>query len=154
MKIKNFNPDLLKIDIKSYKNIDIYYIGYITMKDFDYVKINKVNPLYLIIDKVDGNIEEKNANKYLTSASTDKNKEALIKYTELWNRIKSLIDKMDDKPSEYGKDFMKIKFNSDDSLHLNKILKLDMLTVIARSVFQEDNKYYSEVFLDDCLYEI
>ena len=51
--IKNFDPNLLKIDKKSYKNIDIYYIGYITMKDSDYVKINSVNPLYLIIDQVD-----------------------------------------------------------------------------------------------------
>ena len=51
--IKNFDPNLLKIDKKSYKNNSIYYIGYITMKDSDYVKINSVNPLYLIIDQVD-----------------------------------------------------------------------------------------------------
>ena len=56
--IKNFDPNLLKIDKKSYKNIDIYYIGYITMKDSDYVKINSVNPLYLIIGEVDGYFEE------------------------------------------------------------------------------------------------
>ena len=43
--IANFDPNLLKIDKKSYKNIDIYYIGYITMKDSDYVKIKSVNPL-------------------------------------------------------------------------------------------------------------
>ena len=48
--IKNFDPDLLKIDKNSYKSIDIYYIGYITMKDYDYAEINNVNPLYLIID--------------------------------------------------------------------------------------------------------
>ena len=47
--IKDFNPSLMKIDKKSYKNIGIYYIGYITMKDSDHVKINSVNPLYLII---------------------------------------------------------------------------------------------------------
>ena len=58
------------------------------MKDFDYVKINSVNPLYLIIGGVDGCIEEKNGNKYLTLVSTDKNKEVLIKYTELWDKIK------------------------------------------------------------------
>ena len=49
------------------------------MKDFDYVKINSVNPLYLIIGDVDGCIEEKNGNKYLNLVSTDKNKEVLIK---------------------------------------------------------------------------
>ena len=52
--IKNFHSNLLKIDKKSYKDIDIYYIGYITVKDSDYVKINSVNPLYLIINEVDG----------------------------------------------------------------------------------------------------
>ena len=51
--IKNFDLDLLKIEKKLYKDIDIYYVGYITMKDFDNVKINSVNPLYLIIDNVD-----------------------------------------------------------------------------------------------------
>ena len=53
------------------------------MKDSDYVKMNSVNPLYLIIDKVDGYIEEKNENKYLTLVPTDKNIEVLTKYTEL-----------------------------------------------------------------------
>ena len=57
--IEDFDPNLLKIDKKSYKNIDICYIGYITMKDSDYVKIKSGNPLYLIIGKVIGHIEEK-----------------------------------------------------------------------------------------------
>ena len=47
---------------------------------------------------------------------------------------------------------MRIKFNSDDDLRLNKILKLHMLTI--RSVFDKDGKYYSQVFLDECLYEV
>ena len=81
--IKDFDPNLLKIDKKSYKNIDIYYIGYITMKDSDYVKIKSVNPLYLIISKVDGYFEEKNENKYLIPDSTNKNKEVSKKYAEL-----------------------------------------------------------------------
>ena len=49
---------------------------------------------------------------------------------------------------------MKIKFNSDDSLPLNKMLKLHMLTVIVRSAFEEDGKYYPQVFWDECLYEV
>ena len=57
--IKDFDPSLLKIDKKPYKNIGIYYIGYIPMKDFDYLKINSVNPLYIIINDVDGSITEK-----------------------------------------------------------------------------------------------
>ena len=70
--IKNFHSSLLKIDKKLYKDIGIYYIGYITVKDSDYVKINSVNPLYLMIGKVNGYIEGKNGSKYLVSNSADK----------------------------------------------------------------------------------
>ena len=120
--IKDSDSNPLKIDKKSYRNIDIYYIGYIKMKDSDYVKINSGNILYLIIDKVDGYIEEKNGNKYLTLVSPDKNKEVLTKFTERWDKIKNLIKKIDDKPGDYNKKYMQIKFNSDDNLPLNKIL--------------------------------
>ena len=58
--LKNFESNLLKIDKKHYKGIDIYYIGYITIKKIgDCENIYSVNPLYLIIGKVDGHIEEK-----------------------------------------------------------------------------------------------
>ena len=125
--IKNFNSSLLKIDKKSYKNIGIYYVGYITIKSIsDYENINTVNSLYLIIDEVDGYIEENNGNKYLTFVSTDKNKKVLEKYTMLWDEIKYHIQTIINagKSSEYERDYMKIKFNSDDGLPLNKILKL------------------------------
>ena len=59
IRIKDFNPDLLKIDKKLYKTIGIYYIGYITMEDFDYVKIKTVNPSYIFIGEADEYIEEK-----------------------------------------------------------------------------------------------
>ena len=49
---------------------------------------------------------------------------------------------------------MKIKFNSDDNLPLNKLLKLHNFTIIVGSVFQEDNMYYPQIFLDECLYEL
>ena len=73
---------LLKTLIQTYlkytesnRNVDIYYVGYITMKNLDYVNIHSVNPLYLIFDKIDGYIEESNGNKYLIFAPTNKNKE-------------------------------------------------------------------------------
>ena len=110
--IQNFNSSLLKIDKKSYKFIDIYYIGYITIKTTsDYESINSVNPLNI-------------GNEHLTFASTDKTKKLLKKYTELQNEIKNLNERMNDKSGEYGKNFMKIKFNPDVNLPLNKILKL------------------------------
>ena len=76
--LKNFDSNLLKIDKKHYKGINIYYIGYITIKKIDDCEnIYSVNPLYLIIGKVDGHIEEKNGSKYLVFDSTDENKEVL-----------------------------------------------------------------------------
>ena len=154
--IKEFDSNQLKIDKKSYKNIGIYYIGYITIKGIsDYENINSVNPLYLIIAEVDGYIEENNGNKYLTFVSTDKNKKVLEKYTKLWDKIKYHIQTINaGKSGEYEKDYMKIKFNSDDDLPLYEMLKLHTLTIIVRSAFEEDGKFYPKVLLDECLYEV
>ena len=109
----------------------------------------------MIFSEVNGHFEEKNGNKYLILDSANKNKEVLKKYVELWDGIKNKIVTINGgKPGEYGKDFMKIKFNSDDSLPLNKTLKLHNMTIIIRSVFEEDDKFYPQVFLDECLYEL
>ena len=154
--ILNFDSSLLKIDKKSFKNIDIYYIGYITIKKFDdYEIIYSVNPLYLIIGEVDGFIEEKNKNKNLVFDSTDGNKEVLKKYTDPWDgNINETETINGGKVGEYGKDFMKIEFNSDNSLALNKLLKLHMLTKDVRSAFEVDGKYYPQIYIDECLYEL
>ena len=100
-------------------------------------------------------VKQTNGNKYLTFASTDKNKEVSKKYTKLWDGIKYQIKTINGgKPTEYGKDLVKIKFNSDDNLPLDKILKLHILALIVRSVFQENREYYPQVFWDECLYEL
>ena len=139
----------INVDPKSYKNIDIYYIEYITIKDIsDYETILKHCKNFLFYCWWSRWIHwRENANKYLVFA-------LLTKYMELWNGIQKLIKTIDDKPGEYGKDFMNIKFNSDDNLPLNKILKLHNLTIVVRSVFQEKSRYYPQVFLDECLYEL
>ena len=154
--LKDFDAKLLKIDKKSYKNIDIYYIGYITIKKIDdYESIYSVNPLYLRIGHASGYIEEKNGNKYLIFDSVDENKEVLKKYADVWDGIKNKIKAINgDKENDYGKDYMKIKFNSDDDLPLNKLLKFRVMTIIIRSVINEDGKFYPQVFLDDTLYEL
>ena len=146
--IKNFDSNSLKIEKKSYKNIDIYYIGYVTIKNIgDYENIHSVSPLYLIICEVDGYIEESNGNKYSVFASTDGNKEVLAKYTKLWDEIKYLIKTINGgKAGEYGKVFMKTRFEPVDNLPLGKILKLSILTVVVRSVFEEDGKYFPQMF--------
>ena len=82
--IKKFDSNLLKIDKKSYEDIGIYNIGYITIKKIDDCKnIYSVNPLYLRINHANGYIEEKGMNKYLIFDSTDENKELLKEYNDL-----------------------------------------------------------------------
>ena len=77
---RNFHSNLLKIDKKSHKDIDIYYIGYITIKKFsDCENIHSVNPLYLIIHSATGYFEEKNGEKYLIIATTE------IRRSLFWN---------------------------------------------------------------------
>ena len=59
-----------------------------------------------------------------------------------------------DKENVYGKDYMNIKFNSDDHLPLNKPLKFHLMTIIIRCIFSEDGKFHPQIFLDDTLYEL
>ena len=73
--IKNFDPINIKIDDESYKNILIYYIGYVTTKDLKYLKTNSVNPFYLTFSKVNGYFAEVDKNKYLMLVPTNESKE-------------------------------------------------------------------------------
>ena len=153
--IKTFDSDMLKLDKKTYKNLDIYNIGYVTIKKIGYVyDINSVNPLYLRINNVNGYIEEKDSNKYLVFDSTDENKELLKKYSDVFNGIMSKIREIDDDWLEYSKDYMKIRFSSDDNLPLNKPLKFYQMTITIRCVFSEDNKLYPQLFLDEALFSL
>ena len=154
IKLFDFDPNMLKLDKKkNFKGINIYYIGYVTKKE-EY-KINSVNPLYLLIYKIDGFVEEKGGNKYLNITLTKNNDEVFKKYVEVLSGIKSGIEKINNnKSGEYEKDYMKIKFDSDDKLPLNKQLKLLSVTIVIRSVFENDDKYYTQAFLDDCLYQL
>ena len=87
--ISNFHSNLLKIDNKSYKDIGIYYIGYVTIRKFsDYGNISGVNPLYLIIHSATGYFKEKNGEKYLIL-------DLIEKYEEVFSEIKSEIETID-----------------------------------------------------------
>ena len=147
--IRNFHSNLLKIDKKSHKDIDIYYIGYITIKKFsDCENIHSVNPLYLIIHSATGHFKEKNGEKYLILDSTEK-------YEEVFSGIKSEIETINsgEKPF-YKKHYAKIGVDTDDNVPLNKQLKFPSLAIIIRCVFQKDKKLYPQVYLDECLYEL
>ena len=167
--LENFDSSLLKLDEKSYKDIGIYTIGCITIKKVgDCKNIYSVNPLYLHITHASGYIKEKDVNKYLIFDSIklqlmklhsielhliDKNKDLLKKYN-VFNGIRDKIKDINNDDCDYEKDYIKIKFNSDDNLPLNKPLNFHNMTITIRSVFEEDGKLYPQVFLDDTLYEL
>ena len=113
-----------------------------------------MNPLYLCINHTSGYIEEKGVNKYLIFDPIDENKELLKKYRYAFNGIRDKIKEVSNDECDYEKDYMKIKFNSDDGLPLNKPLNFHNMTIIIRSVFEEDGKLYPQVFLNDTLYEL
>ena len=94
-----------------------------------------------------------NKNKYLIFDSIDKNKELLKKYNDVFDGIMDKIIEINSDDCYYEKDYMKIEFNSDDDLLLNKLLKFHLMTLTIRSVFEEDGKLYPQVFLDDIWYE-
>ena len=142
---------MLKID----NGIGIYNIGYITIKKIDDCKnIYSVNPLRLNVTHASGYIEEKSVNKYLVFESTDENKELIENYNDVFNGIRDKIKEINNDECDNEKDYMKIKFNSDDDLPLEKPLKFHLMTITIRSVFEKDGKLYPQVFLDDTLYEL
>ena len=88
--IKILDTNKSKIEENSYKNIFIYCIGYVMIKKTNYAKINGVNPLCLINDKMNGYIEESNRNKYIGLFLTDESKNTPKTYEKLWSKIKDL----------------------------------------------------------------
>ena len=105
--LKDFDARLLKNDKKDYKEIDIYYIGYVTVKKIaNCNNINSVNPLYLMINEMIGHFEEKSENKYLSLDDVEENKEVSKKYAEVWEGVKKEIEAINGgERVEYGKGF-------------------------------------------------
>ena len=142
-----FDPNKIKLDEKSYRNILIYYIGHDAIKDLKYIKINSVNPLYLIVNKMNGYFEEINKSKYLMLVTTNESKEKKFKkYDELWSKIKDLIGSVTKNSDDNDEKYMKIKFDSDDKLPLNKAIEIHSMIIVVRAVFHEN--------LDECLYKL
>ena len=147
--IKDFHSNLLRIDNKQYKEINIYYIGYITLKKIgDSENINSINPLYLMIHSATRYFKEKYGEKYLVLDSTEK-------YDKVFSGIKKEIQTINGvKELFYEKNYDRIGVNTDDDVPLNKPLKFPTLTIIIRCVFQEGKKLYPHIYLDECLYKL
>ena len=98
--------------------------------------------------------EEINGNKYLTLVLTNKSKEKIEKYKELWSKVRDLIRSLTKNSDDYDEKYIIIKFNSDDELPLNKMIEISSMIIVAKTVFHKNNKYYPQVFLEECLYKL
>ena len=93
-------------------------------------------------------------NKYQIFDSTDENKQLLKNYNNIFNRVRDKIKEINNNECDYEEEYLKIKFNSDDDLPLNRSLQFRLMTITIRHVFEEDGRFYPHVFLDDTLYEL
>ena len=84
---------------------------------------------------MNGYFEEINGNKYLTLVSTYESKEKVKKYEKLWSKIKELIRSITKNSHDYDESYMKIKFNLDDELPLNKMMEIPTIIIVVRAVF-------------------
>ena len=135
----DLDTNLLSINQISFTSTDI------VIYEIEYFKnLDSVNSLYLVFNDLDAYFEYINENKYLVFALTDKNREALENYRELWNEIRTIRGI---EPFEYEKDVMKIRFRADYGLPLGKRLNIPLCVIIAKSVFEENGKYYPQVHL-------
>ena len=101
--LKDFDAKLLQIDKKDYKEIDTYYIDFVTVKKIaNCNNINSVNLVYLMIDEMTGHLEEKNENKYLVLDDVDESKDVPKKFGKVLKKIETING---GKKIDYGKDF-------------------------------------------------
>ena len=131
-------PYNIEIDKKYYKNIFINYIGYKTIKKD--MKIYIAIPLYLIFGKVNEYFEGIKGNKYLTLVPINESKEKIKKYEKLLIKIRDLIRSITKNLDDYDQKYMKIKFDSDGNLSLNKTIQIPIVTIVIRAAFQEKKK--------------
>ena len=120
----------------------------------DYKRIcSVIAPLYWIVSFASWYIKARGGNKYLIfDKFFAENKDLLNKYTEFWAVVKHKIKKINGgEETDYRKDYIKIKFESDDDLPLNEPIIFYEMHIFVRFVFKEDDKLYLELFLDKTL---
>ena len=102
-----------------------------------------------------GYINKINDKKYLNISLTPGNKDILLAYKKMWNDIRKGVKEVNHgKNVEYDKNLKKIKFECDDDLPLDKLVKLHRLVLIIKHVIEIIEKYYPQFFLENCLYEV
>ena len=144
--IDNFDIKFLKIaERESRIGVDIYYIGYVVNKlEYD---INSVKPLYLSVKSLLGSVEKigRSSDRYLVIDKSNIEVINVFKLLREYIEDKIILDKIDG--------FDKIRFSSDIDLPLGTLIQFKILTIIIRCIIKKDDKYYPEIYLDECLYD-
>ena len=155
--INDFDVNSLEI-IKTESRIgaNIHFIGYVLNPDYDY---NSTNPLYFVINRLIGYIEEIEglSDKYLVVARSIRNKNITSVLDMVWGSIENKIeDIINPFPNNYPnikiKDYDKFRFNSDINLPLDTLIEFRSLVINVSCVIEKDNEYYPEIYLNECLY--
>ena len=148
IKLNDISPSLINIFKEECIGINTYHI------DFYYLdKDNKLKPFYFATNDVCGYFEENNGKKYFNIDNTYNNKKILQKYMILWDDIKDIIrDKGGKLSSDFIKDNMIFKFDTDDYVLLGKVLKPDVI-ILLKNVIENDFDYYPQVYLEECKYK-
>ena len=151
--LSNFSASNLKIDKKSWKNIDIYYIAYVDKDKPKEWEVHSVNPLYLIVNKVFCFVGQTDGVKYLKIDKIENlsDSDGLTIWNQVFFTIKYHIDNISNEKVNFDSHFDKIKFVSNDYLPLGKLIYFPTLTVVIRCVFKQDEIYYPQVYLNDAL---
>ena len=151
--INDFNVNSLEI-IKRESRIgaNIYYIGYVLEPDYDY---NTINPLHFVINRLIGYIEEieGSTDKHFVVAKNVRNKDIVSVLDMVWGSIENEINPNPNiNPNIIKiKYYDKFRFNSDIDLPLYTLTEFRSLVIHVSCVIEKDNKYYPEIYLDECL---
>ena len=143
-----------KIDKSFFNDIGIYYLGYeYKKKNTEYNEINSVNPLYVRIIDMKGQFKKgKGDNVWYLIIFGDA--DVLRKFANIWKSIRAKIEENTGGIVQYDKNYMKIKFESNDNLPIDNIVHMHQVAIIIRSIFAQNDRLYPQLFLDDALYEL
>ena len=149
--LDDFDESKIKVDKKDFNDIGIYYLGYEHKKKISECNvINSVNPLYLRIININGQFKKgKDDSWYLVISDKD----VYEKLVDIFESIKNKITEKTWDVVEYDKDYMEIKFESNNIFPIDKDVNIYTATIIIRAIFAKDGKYYPQLFLDDGLYK-
>ena len=150
--LDEFDESKIKVDKKDFNDIDIYYLGYEHKKKISECNVIKsVNPLYLRIVDIKGQFEKgKDDAWYLVISDKD---DVYKKLVDILESIKNKITEKTWDALEYDKDYMKIKFESNNIFPTDKRVDIHLATIIIRATFVHNNKCYPQLFLNDGLYK-